>query len=125
MKSTNNNTVSSHKKCNGEFGWFDYRDDPLGWFSMFDVIPRFCGKYICTSSGADCGETVTLFQSDLEILWRMTSELLLMRYKRHCPFRDEESEVLAAHKVIIDKRYLHGYCCDKIGSLYFKVSSEG
>ena len=109
MKSTNNNPVSSHNKCSGEFGWMYYRDDPLGWFAMFDLIPRFCGKYICTTAtvGAGRGEVVTLFQSDLEIVNRMTSELLLMRYASHCPFRNDESEVLAAHKVIIDKRYFN------------------
>ena len=114
MKSTNNNLVSSHKKCSGEFGWSYYKDDPLGWFRMFDLIPRFCGKYICTTSGPDCGETVALFQSDLEILYRMTSELLLMRFKRHCPVLNEESEVLAAHKVIIDKRYFRRVIWQKL-----------
>ena len=124
MKSTNNNLVSSHKKCSGEFGWSYYKDDPLGWFRMFDLIPRFCGKYICTTSGPDCGETVALFQSDLEILYRMTSELLLMRFKRHCPVLNEESEVLAAHKVIIDKRYFRWVIWQANCYFLLKVSSK-
>ena len=101
---TNNSLVSSHKKCGGEWGWQYYKDDPLGWLRQFDVIPTFLGKYICTSL-AGRGECVTFYQSDLEIPCRMASELLLMRYKNHCPFRDEESVVLSAHKIIVDKRY--------------------
>ena len=102
---TNNSRVSSYQKCGGEWGGQYYSEDPIGWFKQFDVIPTFLGKYICTSLEADGrGETVTFFQSNLEISQRMTSELLLMRYRRHCPFRDEESEVLSAHKIIVDKR---------------------
>ena len=103
MRTTNNTPVLSRNKCQGEWGFEHYKEDPLGWFSMFDVIPKFLGKYIGTS-GMERGECITFFQSDLEIPCRMTSELLIMRYKRYCPFRDEETEVLAAHKVVVDKR---------------------
>ena len=103
MKTTNNTPVLSRHKCLSEWGYEHYIDDPWGWFSMFDVIPEFLGKYIGTR-GPESGECVTFFQSDMEIFCRMTSELLIMRYKSYCPIRDEESEVLAAHKVIIDKR---------------------
>ena len=103
MRTSNNTPVLSRNKCQGEWAWQYYSDDPLGWFNMFDVIPKYLGKYLATS-GSERGECVTFYQSDLEISRRMTSEILLMRYKRYCPFRDEETEVLAAHKVIIDKR---------------------
>ena len=103
MRTSNTSPVLSRLKCVGEWGDEFYKDDPLGWFKLFDVIPQFLGKYIGTS-GPGRGECVTVFQSDLEVIHRMTSELLLMRYKTYCPFRDEESEVLAAHKIIIDKR---------------------
>ena len=103
MKTTNNTPVLSRNKCKTEWDCEHYNDDPLGWFRMFDVIPKFLGKYLSTSE-PERGECVTFYQSDLEITRRMTSEILLMRYKSYCSFRDEETEVLAAHKVIIDKR---------------------